>query len=346
VVAALVAAGVGVWAVLPRNDPPADQGSASESGSPTGTSPSLPSTSAAPVPVPGLPSSAPLSGDTMVFSLEVDNNTDLYLVDVASNAIGQRLTSGATPDFAPLISPDRGSIIYFHNMGSAPNQLRVVAADGTGDRPLFADVPAECAGQDNYQPAWSPADPTVLAISCEDAGGNRSLRLVTVGGEVIRELDTPDTIVDDLTFSRDGGTLVFWSGPDRDAQGGSLWSVAAAGGQAPVRLTDQPPGTDADPAWSPDGQQIAFRRGGGANANIFLMNPDGSGERPLVTDTGPDSDPTWSPDGSRIAFVSGRSLGDGQDQHVWVVGADGSGQRPLLEGAPGELLYSQAWSRR
>jgi Tol biopolymer transport system component len=122
--------------------------------------------------------------------------------------------------------------------------------------------------------------------------------------------------------------------------------VAAAGGQAPVRLTDQPPGTDADPAWSPDGQQIAFRRGGGSNADIFLMNPDGSGERPLVTDTGPDSDPTWSPDGSRIAFVSGRSLGDGQDQHVWVVGADGSGQRPLLEGAPGKLLYSQAWSRR
>lgn len=194
---------------LPRGDQPGDGGPTAE----TATA-SPPSTSAPPQPVPGLPSSAPLSGDSMVFSWEVDRNADLYLVDVATNTLGQRLTTDPQADFAPLISPDRGSIVYMHAVAGEQDQLRVIAADGSGDRPLFAEVPAECAGQ-LFQPAWNPADSTVLVISCGDADGNRPIQLVTVDGQVIRELESPGEVVDDLTFSHDGGRLAFWAGPGR-----------------------------------------------------------------------------------------------------------------------------------
>ena len=72
------------------------------------------------------------------------------------------------------------------------------------------------------------------------------------------------------------------------------------------------------PAWSPDGRQIAFvsdRNGdrelyeGGSlyNADIFLMNADGTGVEQLTFDPGDGAGgPAWSPDGSSIAFVSGR----------------------------------------
>jgi Tol biopolymer transport system component/uncharacterized caspase-like protein len=298
-----------------------------------------------PGPVPGLPSAQPLSTDTMVFSRTVEGNADLYLVDVAADAVGQRLTTGPEPDFTPLISPDRGSIVYFHAAVPGRNDLWVMASDGSGARPLFADVPDECAGL-NYQPAWDPVEPTVLALSCGNADGDRSLWLVSVEGELIRQLDTPLEIADDLTFSADGSTLAFWSGPDRDAQGGSIWTVATVGGQSPVRLTDQAAGVDADPAWSPDGKQIAFRRVVDGDPEIFVMDPDGSRERPLFEADGSGSDPTWSPDGSRIAFVSNRDLGDAAHWHAWVMNADGSSPAPLLVGEPGDLLFSQAWSRR
>ena len=51
---------------------------------------------------------------------------------------------------------------------------------------------------------------------------------------------------------------------------------------------------DDQPAWSPDGKQVAFKRGrlGPASA-IFVINSDGSGERRLTNDAAGDSHPSW-----------------------------------------------------
>ena len=42
----------------------------------------------------------------------------------------------------------------------------------------------------------------------------------------------------------------------------------------------------------------------GARLDIFVVRPDGTGQRRLTTDPGTDMSPVWSPDGQRIAFVS------------------------------------------
>jgi Tol biopolymer transport system component len=63
---------------------------------------------------------------------------------------------------------------------------------------------------------------------------------------------------------------------------------------------------DRTPAWSPDGQTIAFSRydpGTGAGG-LRLISADGTNDRPLtVNESWRDTNPTWSPDGSRIAFI-------------------------------------------
>ena len=64
---------------------------------------------------------------------------------------------------------------------------------------------------------------------------------------------------------------------------------------------------DAYPAWSPDGNQIAFisyRDGDDFRPRLYVMNSDGSKQRslaPAVWST--IHTPVWSPDGNRIAFV-------------------------------------------
>jgi TolB protein len=73
-------------------------------------------------------------------------------------------------------------------------------------------------------------------------------------------------------------------------------------GSAPrqVTFTSTP---DTQPAWSPDGNRIAFSRGvSSSNRDIFLINPDGSGLTRFTQGLIEAADPSWSPDGKQITF--------------------------------------------
>ncbi len=63
--------------------------------------------------------------------------------------------------------------------------------------------------------------------------------------------------------------------------------------------------TQVDPAWSPDGSEIAFSGGTKRNTedgDIYVMNADGTDLRQLTSGSRVDLSPAWSPDGTRIAF--------------------------------------------
>jgi len=65
---------------------------------------------------------------------------------------------------------------------------------------------------------------------------------------------------------------------------------------------------DRDPAWSPDGKQLAFASDYTGKKNMQIYISDASGQKPqqITSSTGNNYSPTWSPDGKSIAFVSTR----------------------------------------
>src|SRR5262249_49267487 len=106
----------------------------------------------------------------------------------------------------------------------------------------------------------------------------------------------------DPAISPDGTRVAFvWNGGSGDAY--NLY-VQLVDSESPLRLTHEPGVEDRVPAWSPDGQKLAFTRATAAGCSILLIPSLGGAERNL----GPCGDRdyrrlAWSPDGAWLAFA-------------------------------------------
>jgi Tol biopolymer transport system component len=70
---------------------------------------------------------------------------------------------------------------------------------------------------------------------------------------------------------------------------------------------------------------MAFESDRDGNAEVYIMNPDGSDQKRLSNSPAADVGPAFSPDGNNVAFASDR---DG-DAEIYVMDADGSNQQML-----------------
>ncbi len=84
-----------------------------------------------------------------------------------------------------------------------------------------------------------------------------------------------------------------------------------------------------DPAWSPDGREIAFASLHDNQRDIYVTNIEGDQVRRLTNHPFEDHAPAWSPDGRRIAFYSNR----GNLAGIFVVDADGANLKRLTVGS-------------
>lgn len=84
---------------------------------------------------------------------------------------------------------------------------------------------------------------------------------------------------------------------------GRIWTRNADGSGRTARSTPTGNAVDSDPAWSQDGNRLAFVRTEGTSSQVWTAAPDGANAEQL-THFGPNvkvTSPTWSPDGTRIA---------------------------------------------
>jgi dipeptidyl aminopeptidase/acylaminoacyl peptidase len=178
-------------------------------------------------------------------------------------------------------------------------------------------------------PAWSP-DGSRLAFtrSFYLEGQTANIFAVDRSGSNLR------------LIARDGNNLApDWS-PDGTriayAHGYHGFELRVMSADGSGRRSLGPAGPVSHPRWSPDGTQIAFTKDDGIDQSVWVIGPDGRGQRKLIDNA---SQGDWSPDGSGLAFS--RFLGDGEF-HIWVARADGTNQKQLTATRASD--GSPAWS--
>ncbi len=248
----------------------------------------------------------------IAFTLDRGGNIEIYIIDDNGKNL-RRLTDHPEVDFYPAWLPDGRHIAFSSNRDrdfsiytmdlAGKNIKRIV---DSGDIPVISP-----AGQ------W---------IAVSHVRGrlqrNPSLLLVDIEGLMQREilLRAPVGFYGMIDWSPDGKRLAFTI---RTPEVLNDIYVVDINGENLRQLTEDP-AQDLYPAWSPDGQWIAFwsnREGGNA---VYLMDADGANPKRLANGRSPE----WAPDGQQIAFVSRQDDLEG----IFIMDTEGENIKLLVEG--------------
>lgn len=212
---------------------------------------------------------------------------DIALIDLATSALRRLTDDPSTYDGSPAWSPDGSRIAFFRGPPLGPSHLYVMDADGTALRQL-----TEGNGSDR-NPAWSD-DGTRIAFA---RSGN--------DGYEVYVMDADGSNVTAVTsVAAESAPSPAWS-PDRsmialDVNGAI--HVMSADGSGLRRLSPElPEGVlDQDPAWSPDGAQIAFMRytnddvaDAAEDGDIWIVDVDGTDTIRVTRGPAIDGWPEW-----------------------------------------------------
>ncbi len=116
-----------------------------------------------------------------------------------------------------------------------------------------------------------------------------------------------------------------------------IW-VVEVGTNAPLRITNDPE-DDRDPAWSPDGSQLAFASHRDGNWEIYVYDLASGETTRMTVDLSFQAGPQWSPDGQWLVYESYQ--GNNLDIYVMPVDFSQPPQRITDSPAPD---FSPAWS--
>jgi dipeptidyl aminopeptidase/acylaminoacyl peptidase len=263
-------------------------------------------------------------GERIAFAVKMANEKRdgyrgaIWLVPFDGSRPPVQITAGVAHDSSPLWSPDGRRLAFISDRGETPKGRKrpprnvfVLDLEG-GEAHQLSGFTDDCGDL-----VWSP-DGNTLAFIVRDP---------KEGGDE----DDGVRVYDRARYKADEGGL-------SDGRRKHIWLVALDGSE-PRRLTDGD-WDDGQPAYSPDGKEIAFvsnrtkERDVNTVADIHVIDTAGSDTRRITDGRGSYGNPSWSPDGATITcYGTDVAIGSSaRNAHLWAFPQRGGAGRDLLEG--------------
>lgn len=194
----------------------------------------------------------------------------------------------------------------------APTEVLIVALGSETPVPTWTPLPSPTVAPTlTLTPTRVPPNRYRLAFSAVMEGQRRE-SIFTISGdgdpETQAQLTSDETRDVEPVVSPDGNWIAFISDRTGSPELYLLRADAETSAEA-IPLTQLNAETLASPAWSPEGDRIAFSANlTEGNQEIYVIRVDAPTDVIRLTEnTATDQEPAWSPDGQTIAFASDRA---------------------------------------
>ncbi len=211
---------------------------------------------------------------------------------------------------------------------------------------IFILLILTCAKPDPYE-LWKDQPNQKIIFSSRVNQFDTELYRIDKDGTTIR-LTFNDRVEKNPSLSPDGQKVVYSAGSETDTTSWELY-ILDLSSLIETRLTSDSVG-DTHPDWSPDGRRIVFvsyqdMSGQPApDADICLIDANGSGFRRLTSGPALDDDPDWSPAGDRIAFKSTCFTGIPGRDEICIIDTNGNNLQRLTVSSDWQSDHDPAWS--